>query len=47
MNFKKELRELLDKLGVKKQSNIMIHSNSAGLLQFVKKNMDMVYFLKY
>ena len=46
MNFKKELRKLLDKLGVKKQSNIMIHSNSAGLLQFVKKKYGYDLFFK-
>ena len=35
--FKKKLKSLLFKLKIKRGSNIILHSNSAGLLQFYKK----------
>ena len=34
--LKKELNKLLDNLNIKKKNNLIIHSNSAGLLQYNK-----------
>ena len=44
-NFKKELNSLFNKLNIKKGSNIMLHSNAAGISQYtlLKKNRKKFY----
>ncbi len=36
LKLKKELNKLLDNLNIKRKNNLIIHSNSAGLLQYSK-----------
>ena len=44
-NIKKEIENLFNKLKIKKGDNILIHSNSAGILQFGsnKKNLNVLF----
>ena len=44
-NIKKEVEKLFQKLKIKKGDNVLIHSNSAGILQFGgdKKNLNILF----
>ena len=44
--LKKKIEELLNKLKIKKGSKVLLHSNSAGLLQFLKKTQSLDIFFK-
>ena len=45
-NIKKKIKNLLKKLGIKKNDNVLIHSNSAGIFQYGKSNRNLNIFFE-